>query len=107
MLPAATVKAWGKNDSGQVGDGSTTDRWTPVSVTGLSNVSVISGGAASAYALLADGTVKAWGNNSTGSLGDGSSTNRSTPVSVIGLSGHTITAIGQGMRNFNQYYITG
>ncbi|MDQ1122837.1 Ig-like domain-containing protein [Microbacterium trichothecenolyticum] len=107
LLTDGTVKAWGKNDSGQVGDGSTTDRWTPVSVTGLANVSVISGGAASAYALLADGTVKAWGSNSIGALGDGSSTNRSAPVSVIGLSGHVITAIGEGMRNWNQYYITG
>ena len=82
-----TVWAWGNNSTGQLGDGSTTDRWTPVQVSGLSGVIALAAGSEHSLALKSDGTVWAWGDNSNGQLGDGSTRNRFTPVQVSGLSG--------------------
>ena len=77
-----TVLAWGLNSSGQLGDGSTTDRNTPVPVIGLTNVIEISAGESHAAALKNDGTVWAWGSNGYGQLGDGTGTktDSDTPV---------------------------
>ena len=66
-----TVWAWGDNFSGQLGDGTTEDRSTPVQVSGLSGVIGIAGGAGHSLALKSDGTVWAWGYNLYGRLGDG------------------------------------
>jgi len=52
-----TVWAWGLNNRGQLGDGSTTNRTTPVQVSGLTGVMVIAGGAYHSLALKSDGTV--------------------------------------------------
>jgi len=78
-----TVWSWGYNGYGQLGDGSTTNRYTPVQVSGLTNVkSIFLGGGqhGSSYAILNDGTVRSWGYNGYGQLGDGSVTVRTTPV---------------------------
>lgn len=88
-----TIYAWGRNDYGQLGDGSLVQRNIPVLVKGeggvgvLSNVNRISTGDISAYALMGDGTVYAWGNNSNRQLGDGTNSNRTTPVKVLGQNG--------------------
>ncbi|HEX5497295.1 MAG TPA: putative Ig domain-containing protein [Mycobacteriales bacterium] len=92
-----TVWAWGANSMGQLGDGTTTGRSTPVQVTGLTGVIAIAGGAGSGYALKADGTVWAWGFNAEGELGDGTRLTRLTPVQVTGLSG--VIAIGAGFES--------
>ncbi len=62
--------AWGDNEFGELGDGSTTDSDEPVEVGGLSGVVAVSAGSASSYALLENGTVMAWGANDRGQLGD-------------------------------------
>jgi alpha-tubulin suppressor-like RCC1 family protein len=90
-----TVWAWGSNSNGQLGDGTTTERWTPVQVSGLAGVSAVAAGAAHSVALKNDGTVWAWGSNSNGQLGNGTRTDRSTPVQVSGLAGITAVAAGQ------------
>ncbi len=82
-----TVWAWGNNGSGRLGDGTTTDRHTPVQVNGLSGVTAIAGGWHYTIAMKSDGTVWAWGYNDYGQLGDGTTTERHTPVQVSGLSG--------------------
>lgn len=76
-----SVWAWGFNSSGQLGNGATTNSFTPVQVSGLSGVTAVAAGGDHAFALKA-GTVWAWGDNYYGQLGDGSTTNRTTPVIV-------------------------
>jgi len=89
-----TVWVWGYNDYGQLGDGTTTQRSSPVQVPGLSGVTALTAGGYYTLALRQDGTVRAWGRNDNGQLGDGTTTQRSSPVQVPGLSG--ITAITAG-----------
>jgi alpha-tubulin suppressor-like RCC1 family protein len=81
-----TVWAWGLNENGQLGDGTTTDRLTPVQVQNLSDVISIAAGKDFSLALKQDGTVWAWGLNEYGQLGDGTATDSLTPVQVHDLT---------------------
>ena len=75
-----TLWAVGSNAHGQLGDGTRTDRDTPVQV--MEGVAAVSAGAAHAMILGTDGTLWAMGLNSSGQLGDGTRTDRPTPVQV-------------------------
>ncbi len=95
VTSTGSAKCWGENSFGQLGDGTRTDRWKPVAVTGLmSGVSSISAGSSDSCAVTAGGAAKCWGDNSYGQLGDGTRTGRLTPVNVAGLSG--VTAVSTG-----------
>ena len=89
-----TVWAWGYNDYGQLGDGTTLYKNTPVQVSSLSGVIAIAGGNDHNLSVKSDGTVWAWGYNHYGRLGDGTTTDKHTPVQVSGLSG--VIAIAGG-----------
>jgi alpha-tubulin suppressor-like RCC1 family protein len=80
------VWAWGYNGYGQLGDGTTTQRSTPVQVSGITDIIDIAGGLYHTIALKSDGTVWAWGWNEHVQLGDGTTTQRSTPVQVSGIT---------------------
>jgi predicted outer membrane repeat protein len=89
------VKCWGFNYYGALGDGTVTDRHTPVDVVGLeSGVAAITVADTHACALKETGGVMCWGWNKDGQLGDGTTINRYTPVSVYGLSGGVIAIAG-------------
>jgi alpha-tubulin suppressor-like RCC1 family protein len=90
-----TLRCWGSNQYGQLGDGTTTDRSSPVRVTNLSNVISVAAGATHTCALRANGIVSCWGNNANGELGDGTTTSRSTTADVPGLTGVVAIAAGQ------------
>ncbi|KQR10619.1 hypothetical protein [Deinococcus sp. Leaf326] len=74
------VQSWGANQFGQLGDGTNTNRTTPVFVRDLNGVLSIAAGRAHNVALRADGTVWTWGNNMYWELGDGTTTSRNTPA---------------------------
>ena len=81
-----TVWAWGLNVFGQLGDGTTVNRHTPVQVQNLNHVVAIAAGSNHTVALQSDGTVWAWGANVFGRLGDGTTINQYTPVQVQNLN---------------------
>ncbi len=89
-----TVWAWGRNTSGQLGNGTMTDSASPVRVSDLERVIAVAATADASYALRSDGTVWSWGNNRRGQLGNGTTTSSTTPVAVTGL--RDITALSAG-----------
>lgn len=89
-----TVRAWGYNYHGQLGDRTVTPRHSPVGVPGLGNVIDLAAGFYHTVALKADGTVQSWGNNYDGQLGDGTTTQRLAPVNVSGLGNVVSVAAG-------------
>ncbi|WP_029126508.1 RCC1 domain-containing protein [Salinispora oceanensis] len=98
LTPTGTVLTWGDNSEGQLGDGTTTNRSTPVNVNLPAGVTVttITGGNLYSLAVTSTGALLAWGANFGGQLGDGTTTNRSTPVNVDLPPGTIITAVAAG-----------
>ena len=96
VTTAGGLECWGVNESGELGDGTTTNRLTPVAVMGLSSgVAAVSVGYLHTCAVMTTGAAQCWGNNIRGQLGDGTTTNRLTPVAVSGL-GSGVSAISAG-----------
>jgi alpha-tubulin suppressor-like RCC1 family protein len=84
-LTNGRIFCWGTNEHASLGDGTTTNRATPVEAQGLGGVAQgVSRMQNSACALVAGG-VKCWGQGYWGNLGNGSTANSSVPVNVIGL----------------------
>ena len=95
LLQTGVVKCWGKNNDGQLGDGSTDDSATPVQVVGISNAVSVAAGGEHTCALLIDGTIKCWGKNAMAQIGDGNQgADVLTPVTVDGISTATAVALG-------------
>jgi parallel beta-helix repeat protein len=95
-----TVWAWGGNNHGQLGDGTTTNRTKAVQVvtTGgpLTGIVEIAAGAHHTVALKNDGTVWIWGRNSTGQLGNGTTTSQSYAIQVSLANSALAVAAGDG-----------
>jgi alpha-tubulin suppressor-like RCC1 family protein len=88
-----TVACWGTNASGQLGDGSTTLRNTPVAVSGLTGASHLAIGDNHTCAALTSGAMSCWGNNGSSKLGDGTTTQRNTPVAVLASPGVPLAGV--------------
>lgn len=88
------VWAWGRNTSGQLGDGTSYNRFTPVQVKNIYDVIAVSAGSHHSVALRNDGSVWAWGWNSVGQLGDGTRTHRNTPAPVYNLTDINHISVG-------------
>ena len=92
-----SVRAWGDNSAGELGDGLLTGQAAPVPVARLSAVAAISANGRHDLALLANGTVMSWGDNTFGQLGNGTTSanhNAELPVAVTGLPKAVAVAAG-------------
>jgi alpha-tubulin suppressor-like RCC1 family protein len=93
VLTNRQVRCWGYNGSGELGDGSTQDRYLPVPVKGvggtgrLRNVVAVSASQSHTCAVLTNGQARCWGYNDDGYLGDGTEEQRETPVVVQNVAG--------------------
>lgn len=102
LTTAGGVKCSGRNEFGQLGDGTTEDRWMPVNVAGLASgvLDVVAGGDQTC-ALMDDGGVKCWGSNFRGQLGDGNGGAiedfSPLPVDVVGLAGPAVMIATDGL----------
>lgn len=93
----SSLKCWGYNFYGQLGDTSTTDRLVPVSVDGLSsNVQSVSVGGTHSCALLTAGAVRCWGQTITGRVSDPVQV---TPLPVAGLTSAAVAAAAGGFHS--------
>ncbi|MEK7216667.1 MAG: RCC1 repeat-containing protein, partial [Chloroflexota bacterium] len=94
------VWGWGNNVDGQIGDGTNTQRLTPVPSLSPSDIISIATGLDPALALTSDGRIWAWGKNNSGQLGNNTTTSTPTPVQVVGFGGtgvlSNVTAIAAG-----------
>ncbi|MBO3735699.1 RCC1 domain-containing protein [Glycomyces niveus] len=107
LTAEGTVFAWGDNDFGQVGDGTTTERTTPVEIPlpDDATATMIAGGDDHSLALTSSGELLAWGYNGGGQIGDGTTTTRTSPVSVH-LPADTEVAAIAGASGFQSFAIT-
>ena len=84
-LPLENAYGWGRNNRGELGDGTTSFRSLPINVLGgFTDWVHVSSGSRDGLGLRANGTLWSWGDNSFGKLGDGTAVSRSSPVSVVG-----------------------
>ena len=98
LMADGSVQAWGQNQRGKLGDGTTRDRPVPVGVRRLDGATAISVGSTHSLALREDGSVVAWGSNTNAELCDGTRKHRRTPVAVRDLDAG-VTAITAGRDN--------
>ncbi len=97
VLSDMSVKCWGSNSSGQLGDGTFTNSSSPVLVSGVINAVTVSAGSNFTCALLSDKTVTCWGANNFGQLGNGTLDHSSNAVQVSDLKG--VKDIKSGMQH--------
>jgi alpha-tubulin suppressor-like RCC1 family protein len=84
-LVDGTARCWGRNDHGQLGDGTTTDRAAPVAPSGLRGVVEVAAGTTFTCARLETGAVSCWGSGRM--LGDGAAHANLPPTVVPGVAG--------------------
>jgi len=103
LLKDGTVKAAGYNLNNNLGDGTTTDRNTPTTVIGLSDIADVGIGGGDfgwGWAVTTGKRLKVWGCNVHGVLGVGDTTARGTPLEPIGWTDETDTDVLSGSPPF-------
>ena len=96
VLATGAVRCWGRNHNGQLGNGTTNDSSTPVSVAGITTATSVAAGQDHTCATLTNGEARCWGRNNRGQLGDGTSADRPAPTTVTGLAGAATITVGGG-----------
>ena len=91
-----SIWAWGRNQFGQIGDGTKTTRPSPVRLTALPALKAVATGDGFSLAVAQDGSVWTWGDNSTGQLGTGNLNERALPAAVAGFGGAKRVRAGNG-----------
>lgn len=89
-----TANCWGRNASGQLGDGSTQDSDIPRPVSGVSGALEVDLGVGHTCVLLESGRVDCWGDNQYGQLGTGTLQNTTLPASVNSISAVLSVSVG-------------
>lgn len=90
-----TVWTWGDNTYGQLGDGTTDNKFEPTAVPDIPIIIYAAAGRNHTLAVDVDGNVWAWGRNNSGQLGDGTTTDSPDPVQVAGMTGVLQVAAGE------------
>ena len=90
-----SLRCWGYNGSGELGDGTRVDRSSPVVGPSFTNIASLSCGGFPNCVRHPDGTVECWGGGSYGQLGNGSTPASSSAVTVTGLSGVVELDLGE------------
>ncbi len=105
-LTDGSAHCWGRNNYGQIGDGTSTNALIPKRVTGVEGAVAVAAGDSHSCAVVADGAVKCWGRNNYGQLGNGTNLDSPVPVVVQGLNGvkaitatadHTCAVLNEGI----------
>jgi alpha-tubulin suppressor-like RCC1 family protein len=95
LMSDGTIRCWGSNEQGRLGNGTYDDSFAPTDVYGITSATVIDTGGQHNCALLRDNTIRCWGGNDTGQLGDGTTTSSAVPVmSAVGLSNAIAVSAG-------------
>ena len=96
ILSGAELYAWGNNVNGQLGDGTTVSKSSPVQVGALITWEQVSAGGdnGTMSAVKTDGTLWAWGHNNNGNLGQNDIVNRSSPVQIGALTNWYEVSVG-------------
>jgi alpha-tubulin suppressor-like RCC1 family protein len=92
-----TAYCWGRNDWGQLGDGTTIDRQAPVPVAGGLTFAQLSAGARHACGVTVNGRAYCWGRNNQGQLGSGEVPGRDSPTPVAVAGGLTFRSVSSGV----------
>jgi alpha-tubulin suppressor-like RCC1 family protein len=90
-----TLWSWGDNSQGQLGDGTTVNKSSPVQVSGGGSWSSVSAGKSHRLAIKTNGSLYAWGNNAVGQFGDGTVIFRSSPTQIPGSDSWTSVSVGE------------
>ena len=95
VLEGGRVACWGRNDHGQLGDGTKTSRSAPVLVGGPPVAIQVETGHLHTCALIESGRVACWGDGQFGQLGNRKFSSSATPVMVAGINNAVDLAAGQ------------
>ena len=98
-MESGNLWAWGLNNKGQLGDGTTSDKSAPVKIKSGTKFKSVSAGTAHSMAIDESGNLWTWGNNKYGQLGDGTISDHSTPVKVKSGTNFKVVSAGFGHRN--------
>jgi alpha-tubulin suppressor-like RCC1 family protein len=82
VLADGTIKCWGSNGIGQLGDGTLAVRMLPVAVAGITDATAVAAGFQHSCGLRATGALECWGDNQSGQLGANPGW---SPVKVVGM----------------------